>query len=104
VAVGPDGAMVTIQDIMNSCNIDGYDQSTVLRCLASLRSSWTTGLAQELAGQSCAAVTSRLESFDNFECEMGPCQPARGKVDTEFVEGASPYCPPVLACSAGNCS
>lgn len=91
VAVGPDGAVVTIQDIMNSCNIADWQQTEVLSCLAALRASWTTGLAQELAGQGCAAVASRL---DDFECTMAPCQ-ALGASD-EFAAGDVPYCKPVL--------
>jgi hypothetical protein len=87
VAVGPDGAVVTIRDIMNSCNIASSAQGSILVCLAGLRDSWTTGLAQELAGQSCAAVTSRLHGFDCYE----PCQSSG-----EFVEGNVPYCPPVI--------
>lgn len=96
VTVGADGAMVTIQDIMGSCNIGSREQGQVLRCLSFLRTSWTTGLAQELAGQSCAAVTSRLVPFGDWNCEMNPCEPPRGRADSDFVAGDVPYCAPVI--------
>jgi hypothetical protein len=89
VAVGPDGAVVTIQDIMNSCNISNSQQTEVLRCLSALRASWTTGLTQELAGQTCAAVTSRLAAF---ACSMEPCLPRSEKSD-DFTAGDVPFCP-----------
>jgi hypothetical protein len=90
VAVGPDGATVTIQDIMNSCNVSSQEQSDVLACLSFLRTSWTTGLAQELAGKSCSAVDDRLDAFG---CSSGPCQPG---VAPDFVAGATPFCQPLL--------
>jgi hypothetical protein len=96
VTVGADGAMVTIQDIMSSCNVGDRDESTVLRCLSFLRASWTTGLAQELAGQSCAAVTSRLAPFEDWNCEMSGCEPPQGRVDPDFTAGDVPYCRPVI--------
>lgn len=96
VTVGADGAMVTIQDIMRSCNIGDQDQGTVLRCLSFLRASWTTGLAQELAGQTCAAVTSRLAPFEDWQCEVNACEPPRGRADADFAAGDVPYCPPVI--------
>lgn len=92
VVAGPDGAVVTLQDIMDSCNIPEGEQSEVLRCLTFLRDSWTTGLTQELAGQNCTAVESRL---DDYFCWIGACEPPRGGPD-EFVAGAAPYCPPVI--------
>jgi len=95
VTAGTDGAVVTIQDIMDSCNIDDRDQVAVLLCLRSLRASWSTGIAQELAGKSCATVTSRLRSF---ECSSSwePCQPYPAAASQDFTEGDAPYCPPVL--------
>lgn len=90
LAVGQDGAMVTIQDIMDSCNIAEGAQVEIRRCLSFLRASWTDGLAQELAGQDCGTVGSRL--YD-FECWLEACQPPRGG-SAEFVEGVAPYCPP----------
>lgn len=92
VAVGSDGAVVTIRDIMNSCNISDWQQTEVLSCLSALRASWTTGLTQELAGEACATVTSRL---DAFACSMGPCRPGSG-TSADFTAGDVPYCQPII--------
>jgi hypothetical protein len=80
---------------MDSCNIPNRDQTMILGCLHFLRESWTTGLAQELAGQTCSTVTSRLRPF---ECEMvsGTCQSRWDSNDDEFTAGDVPYCPPVI--------
>jgi hypothetical protein len=95
VAAGGDGAGVTIQDIMDSCNVSDHEQSMILACLGFLRASWTTGLAQELAGQNCEDVFWRLRPFD---CDMkaGPCQSRGSSHDDEFTAGDIPYCPPVI--------
>jgi hypothetical protein len=55
-----DGAAVTIQDIMDSCNISDQQQQQILTCLATLGESWTTGLAEAFAGASCSSVGSQL--------------------------------------------
>jgi hypothetical protein len=93
VAVGPDGATVTIKDIMDSCNISSEEQSSVLACLSDLRDSWSTGLAQELAGASCSTVDNRLNAFS---CWNPPCQSSRGSTVDEFSQGSAPYCLPVI--------
>jgi hypothetical protein len=65
---GPDGGTVTIQDIMNSCNIPIDQQGTVLACLAALDSSWRAGIASALAGQDCMAVDSALDCGSGKVC------------------------------------
>ncbi len=60
-----DGATVTIQDIMQSCNMS--DQA-VLDCLAKLRASWTTGIAQSLAGKDCQTIANDLSCFEQTTC------------------------------------
>jgi len=60
---GPDGAPVTIRDIMDSCNIPSQQQTDILACLAGLRSSWSTGMASVFAGQNCATVANQLDCF-----------------------------------------
>jgi hypothetical protein len=62
VAVAPsqsDGPAVTIQDIMQSCNIPDWEQQQILTCLATLGGSWT-GLAEAFAGDDCSFVYSQL--------------------------------------------
>jgi hypothetical protein len=54
-----DGAAVTIQDIMDSCNIPDQTQQQILTCLAKLGDSWA-GLAEEFAGANCSLVSSDL--------------------------------------------
>jgi hypothetical protein len=93
VAVSGDGAAVTIQDIMDSCNLPSQAQSAVAACLDSLRASWTTGLAQELAGESCSTVEGRL---DDFSCRNWPCRSSPQGSSDEFSAGAIPYCEPVI--------
>ena len=61
VTTGPDGGPVTIQDIMDSCNIPSQQQGAILGCLAMLDSSWRDGIASALAGLDCAVVESDLE-------------------------------------------
>jgi hypothetical protein len=56
-----DGAAVTIQDIMDSCNIPDQTQQQVLACLAKLGNSWA--LAEEFAGANCDLVSSDLDCF-----------------------------------------
>jgi hypothetical protein len=57
-----DGAAVTIQDIMDSCNIPDQQQQQILTCLATLGASWA-GLSEEFAGASCSLVDSDLNCF-----------------------------------------
>jgi hypothetical protein len=51
-----DGATVTIQDIMDSCNFSAQAQQQILSCLAIVRGSWAEGLA----GADCSFVYSQL--------------------------------------------
>jgi len=62
-AVAPsqsDGATVTIQDIMQACNIPDQQQSQVMGCLSTMRASWTTGIVGLLAGADCYSVAVDL--------------------------------------------
>ena len=80
-----DGAIVTIQDILQSCNISGQG---VLDCLAKLRASWTTGVAESLAGKDCQTIAIDLSCFLQTSCSGAP---SSGDFDPKaFV------CPPVL--------
>jgi hypothetical protein len=58
-----DGPPVTIQDIMQACNISSDLQKQVLACLATLRASWTSGIADALTGTDCTTVYDQLECF-----------------------------------------
>jgi len=58
-ASGSDGAAVTIQDIMDSCNIGEQGQQQILACLATLGESWA-GMAEAFAGANCNFVSSQL--------------------------------------------
>jgi hypothetical protein len=51
-----DGATVTIQDIMDSCNISAEAQQPILACLARLGGSWAEGFA----GANCSFVYRQL--------------------------------------------
>jgi hypothetical protein len=68
VTTGPDGGTVTIQDIMDSCNISSQQQGMILGCLAMLDSSWRDGIAAALAGQDCAVVVSDLVCSPSEVC------------------------------------
>jgi hypothetical protein len=90
-----DGAPVTIQDIMDSCNIPEQQQVLVLGCLARLSASWTTGMAEVLAGINCNYVAGELGCFvGSANCmAMGPqdfdpgaiCMPIPVYVGVRFV-------------------
>ena len=86
---GPDGGPVTIADIMASCNLPANVQDYLLRCLAQLRASWTTGMTQDLAGASCATVTDDLLCFYSLPC-IGPA------TSSEYVPGSPNLCKPVI--------
>jgi hypothetical protein len=87
---GPDGATVTIQDIMQSCNISSDDQAMVLGCLSQMRDSWIAGLTSKLAGADCADVTSQLNcSTNNRNC-------AYQSSDTDFDLANLPLCRPMI--------
>jgi len=56
-----DGATVTIQDIMDSCNIPAQQQQGIRACLATLGGSWAEGLAEGFAGANCSFAYSQLD-------------------------------------------
>jgi hypothetical protein len=60
---GTDGAITTLQAIMDACNIPSQQQGAVLGCLAQLRSSWTSGMAAVLGAENCQAVASDVQCF-----------------------------------------
>jgi hypothetical protein len=88
---GSDGATVTIQEILDSCNVPSDEQTRVLACLASVRESWIGGLADYLAGKNCNAVSSDLG------CQQSgtPCNNSLSSA-TDFDPGELPICKPVL--------
>ena len=86
---GSDGAKVTIQEIMDSCNLSGSLQANVLACLATLRESWTTGIAEYLAGKDCNTVGTALACDGGHVCE--PWLSA----NSDFDPGLLPLCEPV---------
>jgi hypothetical protein len=53
---GSDGGTVTMQDIVDSCNLRVDQQSMILACLSLMDSSWSTRMAAALAGQDCRSV------------------------------------------------
>jgi hypothetical protein len=81
-----DGAIVTIQDILQTCNISG---TAILSCLATLRASWSKGMADALAGLDCKTVSYDLACFAQNTCTGGP--PPSGDFDA-----AAFTCPPVI--------
>ncbi len=85
-----DGGVVTIQDIMDSCNLPKDDQDRVLACLRRLRDSWTTGIAETLAGTSCANV------IDDLQCFGSVSQTCHSGSNAEFVVGTTRVCQPIL--------
>jgi hypothetical protein len=80
-----DAGMVTLQDIMAACNIP--EASAVVSCLSVMRTSWTTGMAQVLAGQRCDDVRTDLTCFVMNQCVPSP---------KEFDPATAFYCPPVI--------
>jgi len=85
---GPDGAAVTLRDIMDSCNIPSDMQGVVLACLGSMHQSWTTGITAMLAGENCDTVDG---AFAQCSYPSG-CYPQSGEFDGTFP----PLCTPVL--------
>ena len=63
VPSSPDGAAVTIQDIMDICNISTPLQQQVLACLAKLGDSWPGPLS---SGINCSALESDLYCFTQW--------------------------------------
>jgi len=86
---GADGGPVTIQDIMDSCNVPASTQDSVLACLKGLRDSWTTGITQTLAGTPCDSVNRQLQCFTYSRACSGLGTP-------EFTVGQTNICDPIL--------
>jgi hypothetical protein len=90
-ASGPivlDGGTVTIQDIMQSCNLSDQQQAGVLSCLAKLRASWTLGVAEALAVEDCNCVPGMLACFLQRNCSGIP--------SSQDFEATAFICPPVI--------
>jgi hypothetical protein len=74
---------------MVSCNLASSVQADVLACLARLRESWSTGMAQDLAGVNCAAVASNLSCFtSSVACAFG--------TTNDYVSGTTRICEPII--------
>jgi hypothetical protein len=86
----PDGAAVTIQDIMQSCDMSDDEQANVLACLSNLRNSWTTGMASALEGNYCPEVSRLLNCFVN----KPTCTPPYAS--DEFAPGDLNICKPTI--------
>jgi len=87
-STGPDGATVTIQDIMDSCNIPSEQQDSIRACLARMKDSWSTGVASVLAGQNCASVADQLGCFSSETCMTGR--------SGDFDPSSTRICQPVI--------
>jgi hypothetical protein len=88
-AVAPrtsDGGVVTIQDIMQVCNVPQAERTSVLNCLASMRESWNEAVPAALAGLPCELVTTDLNCFLRTPCGS-PL--SYGEFDPNFAF----YCP-----------
>jgi hypothetical protein len=87
---GADGGVVTIQDIMDSCNVPEELQLQVRACLMVLDASWTTGMAESLAGDRCNDVSIQLNCFASYSMTCPPL----GNTG-EFVVGQTRICQPI---------
>jgi hypothetical protein len=67
-----DGAVVTIQDIMQACNVPSAEQTAIVACLTNLRTSWNKGVPAALAGLPCDTVSSMLNCFQEGNCGNPP--------------------------------
>jgi hypothetical protein len=90
VSTAPDGGAVTIQDIMDSCNIPADEQGAILACLGAMGSSWSEGIASALAGKDCNFVTGVLECSPSEVCG------ARQSYPRTFDPSNPRLCEPVL--------
>jgi hypothetical protein len=89
VSKGPEGGTVTLQEILDSCNIPESTQANVLACLSALHESWTTGIAAVLAGRDCQVVSSSLEPCSYLsQCNSG--------LPAEFDASSLRLCDPIL--------
>jgi hypothetical protein len=85
---GPDGGPVTIQDILDSCNIPAEQQGKVLGCLAALDSSWSAGMAAALTGQNCSTVANALVCNSDEVCAAEYGRPAFDPAHPYFCQPA----------------
>jgi hypothetical protein len=86
--VGPDGATVTLRDILESCNVPSQTEGWILACLSRLHESWTTGTTALLAGKDCDTVAGAFP-----QCSYSSsCYPQSGEFDGSIPE----LCAPVL--------
>jgi hypothetical protein len=88
---GADGGVVTIQDIMDSCNVPQDTQNQVRACLMTLDASWTSGMAQTLAGARCDDVNGDLRCFSNFSMNCTPRSDS-----SAFEVGKTRVCNPII--------
>jgi hypothetical protein len=93
VGVAPsqsDGGTVTIQDIMQACNIPDDQQQRIMGCLSTMRASWTTGMVELLAGADCNTVAGylRCDPWDT-------CSQTMFGVGAEFDPKGQPICMPL---------
>jgi hypothetical protein len=86
--LGPDGAAVTLRDILDSCNIPSEAEGWILACLSRLHESWTTGTIALLAGKDCDTVA---RAFDRCSYASG-CYPQSDEFDGNLPE----LCAPIL--------
>ena len=84
---GPDGGTVTMQDILDSCNIPVQQQGMILGCLSSMNSSWSSGMVAGLAGQDCASVAALCPPWETCTAWQYPSGSAPSNL---------PLCMPVI--------
>lgn len=88
---GADGGVVTLEDIMDSCNVPESVRTQVRACLMVLDASWTSGMAETLAGARCNDVNSDLRCFSDYSMNCPP----RGD-SSAFVAGKTRVCNPII--------
>jgi len=100
VAMAPgqsDGAAVTIQDIMDGCNIPDQQQQAIRACLATLGVSWSTALAEVLAGTSCDLVVDQISCLVRSQLCGGPIYNVVARPGSSDWDANAPWvCEPVL--------
>jgi hypothetical protein len=91
-STGPEGGTVTIQDIMDSCNIPDNQQAMVMACLSQVQQSWTAGLTSFLAGKDCNLVSTALKCDPSYtQCAYVPPSSSH-----DFDPQQLPLCRPIL--------